>query len=590
MKGKEIYNGKLTGQKIISAFRKIVDLPEYGYIAGGAVSNLLITYSHDVDTPINDVDVFVPSQFPKDKTIDQNDYRHSNWEVNSLYPDILEQQGYYIVEQNKVGLLNKVVISSSQYDYPPRLARILRGFDLNCCGAGIDLATGEMMTTPEFDDFLISHQLKVQNVHSPYRTSLRLLKKRRELKCYTDVDEQLKYLSQVPFLLNYPLWNRIAQHEWSIYLENKDIIDTHFVVSPPIDGFFMMEPRREYKKIQERLRRTNYVGEISTDWQLTEGRHSKVKKNMAVLGTRDRFLNNFLFLNPKYADCDFSTKHLDIINKFLHSHFGMLSLFNRLNLNIAEQIAVIRIINRAAKKYGRYVIGLIESERDNIRAINPETIELLVTDYIAEGNLKQQEDIGGFQLKGYCQEIVTTIDLLKHGEEMEHCVGGYGRAVKEGDSIIFRLSLAEELSTIEYKLLQTEKNKEYRLYQHRGKRNVIPGANHRALEYLLRSYLNKNLDEKVLPAVSVILNGIDHDKRVEEDFELEESEIVREHQKEAEFETLSVLYFTDNRIEALDDMKYIRGEYNRQWKRSRYGHRPGDIECQAEEILAMLNN
>ncbi len=327
-----------------------------------------------------------------------------------------------------------------------------------------------------------------------------------------------------------------------------------------LDGFFTMQPRYTDTEIQDRLQGCHTVGAINTTWRLTEGTKSKVKKNLDVLGNAESFSfsRDCLFVNPQYTNCDFDRKHLKIINKFMQEHPYISSLLSRLNLNVTQQVTAIRTINRAAKKYGKYVIGLLETE-GNINEITAEAIDALVSDYASQGQLKDPEDLDGFPLKDYCEEIVTTLDLLKHGDEMEHCVGGYGNAIKAGRSIIFNLTMREEISTIEYRPIDADKNKK-RLVQHRAKRNKMPSANHRALALLLTHHLNGTLDEKVFSQLSVILNGIDIDKRLAENYEPDEAEIMCHERKETEFETVAIIHL-NGCLEAVDDIKYLHAKY-----------------------------
>ena len=79
---------------------------------------------------------------------------------------------------------------------------ILRGFDLNCCQAGIDLSNGVLHYTDSFVKFLKSKQVLVDVPYTPFHTTVRLVKKIKLYGdfCYCDFDYEMKYLYQVNVL------------------------------------------------------------------------------------------------------------------------------------------------------------------------------------------------------------------------------------------------------------------------------------------------------------------------------------------------------------------------------------------------------
>ncbi len=103
---------KITGEGLISAFKKFIDLPESGFVAGGSVANVLIAAVHGINTPVRDIDVFVPAT--NEKYNQDWSYRHCDWEMGiSPYGVILREQGYFVIEDNKNGLIDSITISSS---------------------------------------------------------------------------------------------------------------------------------------------------------------------------------------------------------------------------------------------------------------------------------------------------------------------------------------------------------------------------------------------------------------------------------------------------------------------------------------------
>ena len=78
--------------------------------------------------------------------------------------------------------------------------------------------------------------------------------------------------------------------------------------------------------------------------------------------------------------------------------------------------------------------------------------------------------------------LLTPAQLIREGEEMHHCVGGYASAVEQGQSVILALSVVGHRSTVEM-------TPDGRVLQHRGPRNEPP---HPLCERVLDRFLRRN--------------------------------------------------------------------------------------------------
>lgn len=170
----------------LASLKKII-LPKKGLLAGGSVSNLIFSFTHNHPPIVNDIDIF---------TLTQSKNR-SSYEYNSI------MESFYIAFNSREKILNNIslapmdskVFSMKRED---QYKLILNNFDLNCCQAGIDLETRELFTTHHFDNFLLTKNIYTVNFGSPGLTAFRLLSKVEDLNCTSNIDEQILLLSQ-PF-------------------------------------------------------------------------------------------------------------------------------------------------------------------------------------------------------------------------------------------------------------------------------------------------------------------------------------------------------------------------------------------------------
>lgn len=78
--------------------------------------------------------------------------------------------------------------------------------------------------------------------------------------------------------------------------------------------------------------------------------------------------------------------------------------------------------------------------------------------------------------------LLTTAQLIREGEELHHCVGGYAAAVEQGQSVIISMSVIGHRSTVEM-------TPNGRVLQHYGPRNEPP---HPLCQRVLDKFLRRN--------------------------------------------------------------------------------------------------
>lgn len=438
-----------------------VDIPNKGFLAGGAVANLLMRFVwEDESYPINDLDVFVE----RDKGFD---FTATPLRTNSL---IVEGDGYMvtklsydhgsnyqILDVERDGLLNTIKISrvpnqNNKEDYQ----YILNGFDFNCCQVGIDLSTNKIFYTEGFENFLNYRQLEVTAVYTPAHTAIRLFKKLDELKCYCNIDECMELLSQpltkqnlihlrrnqfgIYFSTKYKemylkYYSKIKEyfkmvkffdHKKSVFMEKvkfESTIPNEHALSwldsnnsipkeqlekwaKYNDIMWTLEPKK-YDKPNETITEI-LVGldynplTFMNAYTIVSNKMTKKLKDKAQKVVMDKFwlCKMVALVNNKFYDCDFDTKHVEYIESFTDKERWALSYIVREKLNIQESYQFITDVKKVFNKEGEWVSEMIIRflESKN-RVVKPTYENILI------GIKKEKEK--------YAENIVDPIDLSK---------------------------------------------------------------------------------------------------------------------------------------------------------------------------------
>jgi hypothetical protein len=513
-------NDKLA-KEILERLSEYAELPKTGFLAGGAVANTIMQMEHGSEYPINDLDVFRLTKIGRIES-KKMPHRFLELDLNVDYRGRMflgENYGraYTIADSWRSEMKNYIDVEVSSHDRMKSHYRtILEAFDLNCCQAGVDLESEELIYLPSFESFLKTMQLEVTYPCTPFHTTIRVVNKVKELRCFCNFQEQMKYLSQIPLILskkypNSPKYSRtqyaryFGKLTYNEYLKNKDEIDKHFeVVKETVCDkrndveLFTMIPRDS--TIIEELRECEDVCSIKTVWGLLQGKKGFRDKNIRAI-TLSILSRDFVMVNPRYAQCDWDKRHVRQIERFIEQHPFMLDVFCRLKLNIKEQLDAIRVINRMVEKVGLFVIGLVEnaSQLPENNAITEEWIQSLANNYRTDfpGLLKDPEDLGEFECAQYFSELLTVEDLMGEGLRMHHCVGGYAGAIKDGGSMIFHIEAEGEASTIEISKYGWEGSiSGIYLAQHRGVWNKEPSSFHLMIGKRLFEYLEEKMGMK----------------------------------------------------------------------------------------------
>ena len=161
------------------------ELPTTGFLAGGAISNVVWNILKDKDAPVNDLDIYHLSELKKTiSSREMKEKQHFTKNEKWVYEDYTglnigyQQKGYYTIEKVSVdGIYNNIDYKSSTEDK----SIIIDSFDINCCQLGYDIEKDEFVWTKDFERFLETGELRLTNLTSPAHSALRLVKKKNDL-------------------------------------------------------------------------------------------------------------------------------------------------------------------------------------------------------------------------------------------------------------------------------------------------------------------------------------------------------------------------------------------------------------------------
>lgn len=406
---------------VLSKLSQYGNIPSDGFLCGGAVANILMKLKWGGDYPINDLDIFVETKKYKETlTPKRTDKLTLNTEYQHLNASYNHGNCYKIVSSDRDGMINIVKVFRESRDKSDNYMYILKGFDLNCTQVGIDLKTGQMLYTKEFNQFLKDKQLKVVAPYTPAHTAIRLFKKIDELGCYCDVDGQMKLLSQPfnnPTMQRYdryysgvfamffgvkykemyekyeeqlkPYFRMVSLFEYKKTMWDKkwDIIDTldgkkkktehvlnwlHPNRTPDqklLDGWAKMngkiwgvlpvkyeEPDKEFIKI---ILGTFSPLILMSVWNMLYGglKKSSIRKVKKVISFPD--LRDLCMVVEGFYECDFSDSNLKELAKYIYGNYYFGRVIYKYNLNVQESLKLKNDISKLLNKEGEWFSDMI---------------------------------------------------------------------------------------------------------------------------------------------------------------------------------------------------------------------------------------
>lgn len=433
-------------ERILNDLSKYGEIPNKGFLSGGAVANTLMGYVWGGEYPINDLDIFiddtdnmvfrnVTTPLRSNKLIIEGD----GYMVTKLSYD--HGSNYQIVSVEREGFLNTIFISSTARQNAG-YSFILNGFDFNCCQVGIDLDNNTICYTDSFENFLNNKQLEVTAIYTPAHTAIRLFKKLDELKCYCNVEESMNLLSQPLLMEN--LINLSPRH-FGLYFSTK-YKEMYFTYYSKIKEYFKLTKFFDHKKGMWNLRNgvsqvenSNHVvnwlnpnANIPTEvlsmwaknndimWTLTPKKYVeldseirkvlfgvsfnpltfmnaynivkgktnkklKAKAEKVVMG--DYYLCKVISLvDNNFYNCDFDSSHVKELESFMDKDRWVVPYIAKNRLNLQESLILSREIKRVYNNEGEWASELVANYLNTVNKFYRVTYESIV-----EGIRKDKE-------------------------------------------------------------------------------------------------------------------------------------------------------------------------------------------------------
>jgi hypothetical protein len=531
----------------LSVAKKSRVLPDKGFIAGGAISNTILSLIDGNDYPINDIDIFYET-----KNSGESESSNRTDKINLFsggYGELIaidnRSDSYSILTTEREDVINNVYVKRSS---PPKkddddLLFILKGFDINCCMVGIDIETKRLVYTKDFEDFLKHRQLMVINPYTPCHTSMRLLKKKEELNCYLDVEKEMKYLSQVFLMFINPyekgmkkvFANFFSDKYKQLYEKYSEQLSTYFDLISFVDAkklsyrtsnslsfheddeiyvpkhlLVEWEKRSDLATLKPKKynKAENYVeyipysvrGPISLRkvWNIFErSNKTEIKKVEMILSNPE--IAPFFFAIDGFHKCDFNEKNIEEFIKIFGKNQVLIDAITKSNLNLQESLNFIRMVKTISTKESALFVDIIVERIvqdygsiDKERLMNKEFIKTIFED---EKNMRskllvQPLDLGEFEYNMNVYELVTEYDLLFASRILHNCMAqpaqNYQGKIKSGNTKLFLIETENNYSGVEmeYNLLG------FKLKAVLGVTNKTPCEKHVYLSSFLVSFLN----------------------------------------------------------------------------------------------------
>ena len=399
-------NIESLGRQAIDRIKSEWGLPLHGFVAGGAIANIVWELVSGNKAVVNDIDIFVFDGIEKEldnnkKTLFNYQEKETKYyeDYNGMNFNNYTKDFYSIVESERDDMLNTIKYTSNTSD--PSL--IIKSFDINATRIGYDIDNDKIYWTSEFEDFLKTGELKVSNLMTPSHTAVRIAKKSKELnaKLY---DFEFKLLQ---YALSYRFIDRIKLRFKERYLDmcrdNKDLLSPYFQISRDLET-----EEYVFSKVGEKVELYYLVArdvkKEVTEVSLTDDFEKIVYGNLPQIFEDDNihrifkstdflfymrniyksndYLKNvwsklyYFFNDVHYIDREISLEDLDLLTRF--SKYAPGSIENLRGLKISEQIEVIKMFLDKFKEDPIVAISILENLKVDKNIILDEQTKLIL--------------------------------------------------------------------------------------------------------------------------------------------------------------------------------------------------------------------
>lgn len=399
-------NIESLGRQAIDRIKSEWGLPLHGFVAGGAIANIVWELVSGNKAVVNDIDIFVFDGIEKE--LDNNKKSLFNYQeketkyyedYNGMNFNNYTKDFYSIVESERDDMFNIIKYKSNTSDS----SLIIKSFDINATRIGYDIDNDKLYWTPEFEDFLKTGELKVSNLMTPSHTAVRIAKKSKELNAKLDEFE----FKLIQYALTYRFIDRIKLRFRERYLEmckdHKDILSQYFQMSRDLEmeDFVFTKTGEKvelYYLVAREVKTEVKEVSITNDFEkiiysqlpniFEDENLNKIFKSTDFLfymrniygkdqDLKDMWSKLYYFFNDvHYIDREVSQEDMDLLQRF--GKYAPGSIENLKGLKMSEQIEIIKKFLDKFKEDPIIAISILESVKVDKDIILDEQTMLLL--------------------------------------------------------------------------------------------------------------------------------------------------------------------------------------------------------------------
>ena len=379
-------NIESLGRQAIDRIKSEWGLPLHGFVAGGAIANIVWELVSGNEAVVNDIDIFVFDGI--EKVLDSNKKTLFNYQeketkyyedYNGMNFNNYTKDFYSIVESERDDMFNTIKYKSNTSD--PSL--IVKSFDINATRIGYDIDNDKLYWTSEFEDFLKTGDLKVTNLMTPSHTAVRIAKKSKELNAKLDEFEfkLLQYALSCRFIDRIKL--RFRERYLEMCNDHKDILSKYFQMSRDLEA-----EEYVFAKVGEKVELYYLVPRDRDVKKFEDDNLNKIFKSIDFLfymrniydkdqNLKDMWSKLYYFFNDvHYIDREMSQEDMDLLQRF--GKYAPGSIENLKGLKMSEQIEVIKKFLDKFKEDPIIAISILESVKVDKDIILDEQTMLLL--------------------------------------------------------------------------------------------------------------------------------------------------------------------------------------------------------------------
>jgi len=395
-------NIESLGRQAIDRIKSEWGLPLHGFVAGGAIANIVWELVSGNKAVVNDIDIFVFDGIEKEIDSNKNSLFNYQEKETKYYEDYngmnfnnYTKDFYSIVESERDDMFNTIKYKSNTSD--PSL--IIKSFDINATRIGYDIDNDKIYWTSEFEDFLKTGELKITNLMTPSHTAIRIAKKNKELNAKLDEFE----FKLIQYALSYRFIDRIKLRFRERYLEMcreyKDVLTKYFQMSRDLESeewvlrekgekvelYYLVARDYELEKITDEFEKIVYssLPKIFDDENI-----NKIFKSTDFLfymrniynkeqNIKDMWSKLYYFFNDvHYIDREINQEDMQLLERF--AKYAPDSIENLKGLKISEQIEIIKKFLDTFKEDPLIAISILENTRVDKNIVLDEQTMLLL--------------------------------------------------------------------------------------------------------------------------------------------------------------------------------------------------------------------